>query len=101
MNGLDFRLKPGLTGYDLPDHRFLMQAPLTALNPFEMLDGIGDINLVARNARFDERFVEKSTCGSDEGMALAVFHVSRLLTDKHHRRIFGTFAENRLGSIFI
>jgi hypothetical protein len=66
-----------------------------------MLDRIGDINLLARNARFVKRFVEKTTCGSDERMALAVFHVPRLLTDKHHRRIFGTFTENGLGSIFV
>src|SRR6266498_3948125 len=101
VNDLDLRLQPGLAGYHLPDQRLLMQASLAPLDPFKMLHGVGDVNLVARNARFSEGFVQETTCRSDERVALAIFHIAWLFTDEHDARVFRPLAENRLGRVLV
>ena len=83
MNDRKFCLQPRLARYNLPYQRFLMHAPLAALNPFEMLHGVGEINLPTGNARFDESLVQHTTCRSDERTTLTIFHVAGLFTDKH------------------
>ena len=101
MNNFEFFLEPRLAGYKLPYSRLLVHAPLATLDPFEMLHGVGDVNLSARNTRFSEGFVQDTTCRSDERPALAIFHVAWLFTDKHDARVFRPFAENRLGRVLI
>src|SRR6266540_433409 len=101
MDGLDLRLKPRLAGYDLPDQRLLVQAPLATLDPFKMLHRVCDVNLVARNARFSEGFVQETTCRSDERVALAIFHIAWLFTDEHDARVSRPFAEHRLGRVLV
>src|SRR5438093_13128327 len=101
MNDFNLCLQPRLTGYHLPDRRFLVQASLAALDPFEMLDGVGDIDLVARNTRCGEGFVQKTTCRADERMALAIFHVARLFTNEQDACGFPPIAENRLGGVSV
>jgi hypothetical protein len=101
MNDFNLCLQPRLTGYHLPDRRFLVQAPLAALDPFEMLDGVGDVNLVARTTHFSEGFVQETTCRSDERMALAIFHVAWLFTNEHDACVFRPLAENRLGRVLV
>jgi hypothetical protein len=101
MDGLDLRLKPRLAGYNLPDQRLLVQAPLATLDPFKMLHGVGDVNLVARNMGFSEGFVQETTCRSDERMALTIFHVAWLFTNEHDTCVFRPLAENRLGRVLV
>lgn len=78
-----------------------MQPPFTTPNPFEVFDRIGHVNFVALDLRFFERTVEQTTGGSDEGMTLPVFLISRLFADKYHARPSRTFAKNRLSGVFI
>src|SRR6266545_8056507 len=102
VNDLDLRLQPRLAGYHLPDQRLLVQASsLATLDPFKMFDGVGDVNLVARNTRFSEGFVQQTTCRSDERTALAIFHIAWLFTDEHDARVFRPLAENRLGRVLV
>ena len=63
--------------------RALVQAALAALDVFEVLDGVGDVD--ARCARCRPRpmrAVEELAGGADEGAALEVFLVARLLADE-------------------
>ena len=61
-----------------------------------MLYRVGDINLLARNARIGKRSIEHPACGTDEWMSLAIFDVTGLFADENDARVFGSFAEDRL-----
>src|SRR5678815_4176514 len=99
MNRCHFRFEPRLTSHDLPHCRFLMQASFAPLDPSKMFDGVGDVYLVPRDARFSKSLVEHPARRSDERMSLTVFDVAGLLADQNDTRMFRPFAENRLGRI--
>jgi len=101
LDYFELSLQPGLASDNLPDQRFLVQAPLAALNPSEVFHGIGNINVLARYTRFAERFVQHSTRRSNERMPLAIFHVARLFAYQHEIRVFCTFAENGMGRVLV
>lgn len=64
--------------------------------PFEVLDDVGDINAVAVDSGFGERFVENVSCRPDEGMSETIFLISGLLAHEHDRGARGTFTEDGL-----
>ncbi len=66
-----------------------------------MLHRIGDIDLVTRNTRFNQGFVEKTACWPDEWMALAIFDIPGLLADKHYGCTSRPLAENGLSCVFV
>jgi hypothetical protein len=78
-----------------------MQAPLSPQNPFEMLDGIGDIHVLALYVRFCESFVQDSPGRADEWVALPIFHVTGLFTNEDYTRLFRPFAKDALCRVFI
>ncbi len=61
---------------------------------------IGDVNLVAVDAGFFQRAVERQPRRSDERFAGEVFLVARLLADQHHLGIPRAFAEHGLRRVF-
>src|SRR4029079_4466468 len=76
--------------------RLFVNAPLATRFPFEMFDGVGDVDLAARDACILERFVEHRTGRTDKRRTLPIFLVARLLADKHHPSVFGPRTENDL-----
>ena len=48
-NDFNFRFQPRFTRYHLPYQWFLVHPSFSPLDPFEMLDGIGDIHVLARD----------------------------------------------------
>ena len=64
--------------------------------PFEMLNGIRNVHLIARNAGFHQGFVEQSAGGSDEWMALQIFLIAGLLSDEDDLGVSGAFAKHGL-----
>jgi hypothetical protein len=78
-----------------------MEASFAAPYPFEMFDRIGHVNLLARNSRLSQRLVKQTPRRADEGMALLIFLVAWLLSDKQHVRPFRSFAEDRLSGVLV
>src|SRR6185312_8516404 len=72
LDELPFERKPHMAPFDLVGVRPLVQAALAAWLEFEMLDGIGDEDLVAVDAGFVERLREKPASRPDEGTPLPI-----------------------------
>jgi hypothetical protein len=64
--------------------------------PFEVLDGVRYVGVLARHAGRFERPVEQAPGRADEGQALLVLLVARLLADQHDARMRRAGAEHRL-----
>ena len=62
-----------------------------------MLDGIGEVEGRTVEAGFRQGAVEELARGADEGPALEILPVARLLADQHHRRSPRAFAKHGLG----
>ena len=75
--------QPGAAGGDFARARFLVEAFLAARLEFEMLDGIGHEDFLALDFQPLERCGEHAAGGTDEGAALYVFLVARLLANEH------------------
>ena len=73
-----------------------MQPDFSARDKFEMLDRIGDVDLLAIDACLLQRAVEHQAGRTHERFAGKVFLVAGLLADQHHLRILRAFAEHGL-----
>jgi hypothetical protein len=62
-----------------------------------MLDGVGDVDFLAIDAGFFQRFVEDLSCRSDKRLAGQVLLVAGLLADQHDAALAAAFAADRLG----
>ena len=67
--------------------------------PFEVLDRVGDVDVLAVDARGFERAIEQLAGRSDERASGGVLDVSGLLADDHESRAAGALAEHRLGRV--
>ena len=94
-------LEPPFAALDLVGVRLLVQTALAARLELEMLHGIGDKCLSARNAGVGERAIEQSSGRPDERLAGEVLLVARLLADQHHACAAGALARHRLGGICV
>src|SRR5690348_8252165 len=92
----ELAVEPGAAGGDLGSVRLVVDAPLAARTPLEVLDGVRHIDVVACDAGGLERLVEHVARRTDERMTGDVFLVSRLFADQHHPRIRASLAEHRL-----
>src|SRR5690606_37978729 len=90
----DLLIEPPLAPVDLVRVGALVHAPLAALLKLEVLDGIGDEDLLARHARIGERTVEHATGGADKRPARLVLAVARLLPYAHEPRRVGALARH-------
>lgn len=78
-----------------------MFAPSALRFPFEMLDGVGDVDFITGNAGLRERLVEYLACRSHERMAHAIFLVAGLFSDEQNLGVRGSFAEDSLGRALV
>ena len=77
----------------------LVQAALAAQLPLEVLHRVGDVEMLAIDAGRLERPVEELPGRADEGQALLVLLVARLLAHQHDARMRVARAEHRLGGV--
>lgn len=82
LNFFQFGVEPGAAGGDFAGAGLFMEAAFAARFPFEVLDGIRDVDFVAVDAGFDEAVVEQQAGGTDKGLAFAVFAVAGLFADE-------------------
>src|SRR6185312_5913916 len=74
----------------------LVQPSLAAGLPFEVLHGIGDVDLVAIDTGGHQRLVQEPSRRPDERVALPVLLIAGLLTDEHDARVTRPLAEHGL-----
>ena len=78
------RLEPRPAGRDLTPARLLVDAPLAARLPLEVLDDDSSgRRRRLHDPRFGERLAEKAAGGADERPAREVLAIARLLADEH------------------
>src|SRR5438128_11023699 len=58
FDDLDFGVQPGAAGGDFARVRFFVDAPFSGRFPFEMLDDVGDIDLLPIDADFLQNVIE-------------------------------------------
>src|SRR5690349_25170700 len=85
-----------MTRVDLALRGRLVHPALAARFPFEMLDGIRHVHVVAGDARFLQRVVEQLSGRADERLALLILLIARLLAHHHDRRVLRAGPADRL-----
>ena len=73
-----------------------MFATLALRLPFEVLDGVRDVDRVAGDTGFHERFVKQSAGGPHKGMPLQVLLIAGLLADEDKFCMRGAFSKHGL-----
>ena len=63
---------------------------------FEVLDRIGDVHAISRDARFFHHLIEQLPRRANEGLTDPVFLIAGLLPDENQRRVLGSRSEDRL-----
>jgi hypothetical protein len=101
MDGFNFGIEPGAAGGHFASAGLLMNAPLATRLPFEMLDGIRDVDGVAIDAGLDEAAVEEQTGGADEGLAFDIFAVAGLFADEDEAGVRSACAEDGLRCVLV
>jgi len=69
--------------------------------PPEVLNHVGDVDVGAIDPGILQGAVEDPAGGADEGVALDVLSVARLLADEHHAGSLRSLAEDRLRRVAI
>ena len=92
-----FGLQPRAARCDLIRGRSLVDAPLPSRLELEVLDHVGDVDVVAIDPRFIQGLVEDRTRRTDERPAGEVLSIARLLADHHHSGLPRAFPGDRLG----
>ena len=96
LHGLKLCFEPGQACFDFSLCRRFVEPAFAARLPLEVLHRIGDVDVLARNARGFECLVEKLARRADERMPFDVFAVSWLFADNEQWRVLATFTKYRL-----
>jgi hypothetical protein len=97
LDGAEFGFEPGATGGDFAGVGFLMETAFAARLPFEVFDGVGDVERFAVDAGGAECAIEELAGGADEGFSGAIFLVAGLFADDEDAGAGRTLAEDRAG----
>jgi hypothetical protein len=73
-----------------------VNAPFAALFEFEVFNYVGDVDVLAIDARLDQCLIQQMAGRSHKRPALLILLVAGLLADQHKASLFGTLAEDRL-----
>ena len=95
----DLAFQPVQAGRRLALRRRLVDAPLAAQLELEMLDRVGEVELIAAPAELRQRAVEQGAGRADEGTSAQILLVARLLADQHQARIRRALAGHRLSRL--
>jgi hypothetical protein len=96
LDHLELGLEPRQASLDLPAVRLLVDSPLTSQLVPEVLDHIGDVDLLARKLGAFETPVEHAARWAYKRVTLPVLSISGLLPDEHYAGAPGAFADHGL-----
>ena len=94
--GLELGIQPGPARCELGRVRLLVDPPLAARLPLEVLDRVRDVGEPAVDSGGRQALVEDASRRADEGLAGEVLLVAGLLADEDDRRALQPLAEDRL-----
>ena len=97
----ELRLDPRQAGSDLLAIRALVEPPLASGRrpPFEVLDDVGDEDLLTVDAGLCKRLVQESSGRTDERFTLEVLVITGLFADEHPASRHRTLPEDGLGRV--
>src|SRR5262245_61788186 len=98
-NALELGLQPRTASLHFAEPRFEVNAAFAARFPLEVFDGVGDVDLGARDSGLVECPIEERAGRTDEGVTGAIFRVAGLLADKHYTSLCSPFAKHRLSCV--
>jgi hypothetical protein len=98
VDDVELGLQPGRARLDLLGPGLLVDPPLPLRLPLEVLDDVGHVGVAALDPRLLQRLVEDPAGWPDEGVALDVLPVTRLLPDQHQPGTLQPLAEDGLGA---
>lgn len=101
LDNIQLRLEPRQAGAYLIRTRRLSGTPLAVRNPFEMFDGIGDIDVGLGNSGIGKRATQQTAGRTNERAAEFVLLVSGNLADQDDAGVTRAFTENRLRGMAI
>src|ERR1041384_2843430 len=78
-----------------------MQPAFAAPDEFEMLDGVCDVGLRARNSGFSQSLVQQTPGGPHEWPALPIFLIAGLLPDENNLCPLRSLTEDGLSCLFV
>lgn len=90
--------QPGLTGDHVGTQRPLVEPPLAALLPAEVLDGVRDVGAIAVDPRALEGVVEHAPSRPHERVPLDVLPITRLLAHEDDHGVGRALPEDGLGA---
>jgi len=96
---VELGIEPGTAGGDFVNAGSLVNAPFTARLPLEVLDRVGQVDIVATNAGVGEAAVEKKTGGTDKRHAFLIFAVAGLFADEDETGLRASRAEDGLRGV--
>lgn len=96
-----FKVEPDLAALDFVGVGTFVQAPLAAHLMLEMLHGVGDEDLRARDLRLRQGVVEDLASGADERLAGEIFLVAGLLAHQHELSAPASLARDGLDCVLI
>src|SRR6266542_1167545 len=99
--GGQLRLEPRPAGGNLGSSGSLVDAALGRPDELEVLDDVGDVDVLSRQTRFHERSVENLSGRTDEGRPLQVLLVARHFAHEHCASRWRTLAEDRLRGVLV
>jgi hypothetical protein len=79
LNDSDLRLDPWMTSHCFDNRRFLMNATFASLLELEMFDGIGDVDIFARDASISQRPIKHFARRTYEQLAHQILAIAGLL----------------------
>jgi hypothetical protein len=97
LDEVQFLIQPPFAGFDLARVRLLVQPLLAARLELEVLHGVGDADARTIDAGVREGTIENLAGRTDEGAALQILLIARLLADQYHRCMGWPLAEHGLG----
>src|SRR5215471_5334000 len=92
-------IEPGPARRDVLRPRFLVDPPLPAWLPVEVLHHVGDVDIAAVNPGRLERAIEQLARRADEGPPDLIFQVAGLFADQHQPGAFRAFSKHGLRTL--
>jgi hypothetical protein len=95
----DLGIEPHATRLDFAVARLLVNPPLAARLPLEVLHHVGEIHIAEIDAGILERVTQQLAGWTDERFAFEIFSIARLLADEHDAGAARAVPEHRLRGV--
>jgi hypothetical protein len=99
LDEVELKVEPWPAGSDLMLIGPIMETPLAAGTPLEMLDDVRDEDALAIDPGLGQRAIQDRSRGAHEWVPGEIFPIAGLLSDEHQCGTVGAFAEDGLSRV--